>query len=356
MSAADGKRGRRALRSRRTGGSALVALVLALIGCTASSTPHATLLTATRPAAAPRAVIAPYLYVDGARTPDPAAVMAHTGVRWFSLAFILSTGRCAPAWPEQSGLGGRAADLIRRIHRAGGHVVVSMGGAQGSKLGVHCPGPQTLAAAYQQVIDRYQLTAVDLDVEGAEFDDARVQDKIVRALRILGERNPGMKLSVTLPTTPDGLDRRGTRLIRRAADLGAPVDAWMIMPFNFGRGDTEMGRLAIQATERTHDQLRAVYPQLSDRAVYRRQGIVLMNGRTDTGEVVTPKDFRDVRVYAAQHHLARLSFWSLNRDGACSGKESLHTCSGVQQRRWEFADVLEVGRHHHPPAGPSPSS
>lgn len=289
--------------------------------------------------------MAPYLYVDQTGTPDPVAVMEETGLRWFSLAFVLSDGGCTPAWAGQTGLGGRPAQLIEAVRRAGGHVVVSVGGAQGRKLGLQCPDAHSLAAAYQQVIDTYRLEAIDLDVEHDEFTNARVQDRILRALVIVGRDNPGLTVSVTMPATPDGLDRWGQRMVRRAAELEAPVDVWAIMPFNFGPpdGDAEMGRLAVRATERTHDQLVRLHPDLSAADAYGRQGIVLMNGRTDTGETVHPEDFRRVRDFAVQRGVARLAFWSLNRDRSCHGSASASasTCSGVKQRPWEFSELLQ---------------
>ncbi len=332
---------------RRTWGLVVLALVLALTGCAGDPDRGTTPPTATRPAASAEVVVSPYLYLGGESPPDPATVMAQTNVRWFTLAFVLSTGACAPAWSGQDGLGAQAAGAIGKVHRAGGHLVVSMGGARGDKLGVRCHDARSLAAAYQEVIDRYHPEGLDLDVEGAEFDGPAVQDRILRALTIVRNGNPRLTISVTLPVTPDGLDQRGRRLVRRAAELHAPVDVWMIMPFNFGQGGGDMGRLAVRATERTHDLLGSVHPDESDRALYRRQGIVLMNGRTDTEETVTPGDFRQVREYAERHQLARVSFWSLNRDRACRGQEGHHTCSGVRQRTWEFAGILEPGPPQH---------
>lgn len=339
---------------RRTVALPVLALSLLLAGCAAGSNPEDTRSTGPqasasqpstrRPGADSRPVVAPYLYVDQSGTPDPVTVMEETGLQWFSLAFVLSDGGCTPVWAGQTGLGGRPAHLVEALHRAGGHVVVSVGGAQGAKLGLQCPDAQSLAAAYQEVIDAYRLEAIDLDIEHAEFTNARVQDRVLRALAIVGRDNPDVTVSVTVPATPDGLDRWGQRMVRRAAELEATVDVWAIMPFNFGTplGDAEMGGLAIRATERTHHQLATVHPGLSDAAVYGMQGIVLMNGTTDTGETVRPDDFRQVRDFAVRRGIARLAFWSLNRDRPCHGSRSrsASTCSGVQQRQWQFSELL----------------
>src|SRR5258708_5455344 len=49
------------------------------------------------PATAPMAV-APYLYNGWGNPPSPTTVMNATGVKWFTLAFVLSNGYCNPQW------------------------------------------------------------------------------------------------------------------------------------------------------------------------------------------------------------------------------------------------------------------
>jgi hypothetical protein len=60
-----------------------------------------------------------------------------------------------------------------------------------------------------------------------------------------------------------------------------------------------------------------------------------MNGNTDVGEVITPADFRTILAWAQPRHLARLTFWSLNRDRPCTGGPA-DSCSGIAQQPWEF--------------------
>ncbi len=61
-------------------------------------------------------------------------------------------------------------------------------------------------------------------------------------------------------------------------------------------------------------------------------GISSMNGITDDNETVTTADFQTILGYAQTHHLARLTFWSANRDRPCPGSyPNDDTCSGVAQ-------------------------
>src|SRR4051794_36844929 len=47
--------------------------------------------------------VAPYVYGDDV---DLGKVMQTTGVRWFTVAFVLSKGNCNPVWDGEGGLGG----------------------------------------------------------------------------------------------------------------------------------------------------------------------------------------------------------------------------------------------------------
>jgi hypothetical protein len=66
-----------------------------------------------------------------------------------------------------------------------------------------------------------------------------------------------------------------------------------------------------------------------------------MNGITDEGARVTLNDFNTMLAYAQQHHLARFTYWSQNRDRPCpGGYPNDDTCSGVSQNAWDFTRVV----------------
>ena len=89
--------------------------------------------------------IAPYDYL-AAGGPSPAEVMKTTGIRRFTLAFIVSDGACQPVWDNGDPLTGAAEEAaIGGIRSAGGQVTVSVGGNGGTKLGLTCTSPQALA-------------------------------------------------------------------------------------------------------------------------------------------------------------------------------------------------------------------
>ncbi|WP_433871503.1 chitinase [Saccharopolyspora sp. CA-218241] len=294
-------------------------------------------LSAAGPTAAPSPIGAsPYLYNGWASPPNPVEVMNATGIRDFTLAFVLSDGTCNPAWDGTRPLqGGVDAATIDAIRAAGGDVIPSIGGYNGAKLGEVCPDATSLAGAYQEVIDAYGFNSIDIDIEATEFTDPAAQDRVLEALRIVEANNPGLRTVVTFPTLISGPNQAGVRMIQRAAELGTDVDVWTQMPFNFG--GTDMAADTITATEALKDLLKSTFGY-SDAEAYARTGISSMNGRTDTGEIVRPADFQRMADYATANGLGRFTFWSANRDRPCSGDPS--ACSGIDQQPWEFTRIV----------------
>ncbi|WP_051792353.1 chitinase [Amycolatopsis jejuensis] len=310
--------------------------VVGRIGILALAAGAALTATAGTASAAPDPVVAaPYLYQWGGQA-DPAAAMEATGVKSFTLAFMLSSGGCNPAWDGNRALDGTDSAMIQKIRAAGGDVIPSFGGWQGTKLGPQCGSPEELAGAYQKVIDAYQLKAIDLDVENTdEFENATVQDRILNAVKITKQKNPNLRVVITIGTTPQGPNDWGKRLITQAKALGADVDVWSVMPFDFSDGG-DMAAMTKSAVDGLATQLKSTFGW-DDATAYRRSGLSSMNGKTDrAGETVSVADFTAIRTYADDHHLGRLTFWATNRD--CPGTGS--GCSGIDQEKYAFTKIV----------------
>src|SRR3954468_16437123 len=75
-------------------------------------------------AASPGVAVAPYEYLGWGNPQPPASVMSATGVKWLTLAFMLSDGGCNPRWDGDRALtGGSDQSAINAIRSAGGDVV-----------------------------------------------------------------------------------------------------------------------------------------------------------------------------------------------------------------------------------------
>ncbi|MEU7783810.1 cellulose binding domain-containing protein [Amycolatopsis sp. NPDC049159] len=317
--------------------------------CSAGGTPPTTTPPTTPPVTTPPPTTtpppgtggkgAPYLYMGWGNPPNPQTVMNATGVKWFTMAFINASGGCNPAWDSSRPLSGSAdANAIAQIKAAGGQVVPSFGGWSGNKLGPNCSTPAALAGAYQQVINAYGLKAIDIDIENSdEFENEAVQDRILGALKIVKQNNPGVQTILTFGTSTTGPNFYGNRLIDQSKALGANVDVYTIMPFDFG-GGSNMYQSTVNAANGLRDKLKSTFGW-SDATAYGHLGISGMNGLSDQQELTDLSTWTQITNWAKTNKIGRLAFWSVNRDRGCPGGGVQAACSGIAQNDWDFTKV-----------------
>ncbi len=279
---------------------------------------------------------APYVMPLENNPPNLATVMAATGQKAFELAFILAGGGCTPAWDGTAPVSSdtAVAGVIGTIRNAGGDVSISIGGYGGTKLGEVCGTPSATAAAYQQVITKYGLKAVDFDLEEPEYENTTAINNEVGAARILQANNPGLYVSITTAATGTGTGYFGQNVLNTAKGLGFTPNNYSIMPFDGGFNGSAA---QISALEGFHSQLMSTFGWDSATA-YAHEGVSMMNGRSDSGEYFYQSDFAAVLSYATSHKLSRYTFWSVNRDRACNPPISTTSgvCSSVSQNDWDF--------------------
>nr|WP_243770149.1 carbohydrate-binding protein [Amycolatopsis acidicola] len=268
--------------------------------------------------------------------PDPAAVMSATGQKAFQLAFILapSGGGCSPTWDGTSAVSSdtTVTGVVNKIRGAGGDVSVSVGGYGGTKLGQTCSDANATAAAYQQVIDKYSLHALDFDLEEPEYENDAAINNELGAAQILQRDNPGLFVSVTMPGTAAGTGWFGTQLLDKAKTLGFTPDNFSIMPFDGGFNGASSQTSALEAF---HSLLMS-HLGWDSATAYAHEGFSGMNGKSDAGEYFYQADFQTVLDYATGHGLGRFTYWSVNRDRACTTTTDNGVCSNVPQSDWDF--------------------
>jgi chitinase len=288
----------------------------------------------------PRGVMAaPYFYNGWGDPPNIRTVMNATGIKQFTMAFMNAAGRCEPKWDsDRNLLGGVDQQTINSIRAGGGDVEISFGGWSGDKLGPRCSSATALAGAYQQVINAYNLKYIDIDIENDdEFNNNTVMDRILNALKIVKQNNPGITTIITFGTGTGGPEGQGSRLITRSAAIGTNIDVYTIMPFDFGCGGS-MVTCTKNASEGLKNQLKSAFGW-SDAVAYSHMGISGMNGLSDQNETTSTSNWSAIRDYANQKHLKRLAFWSVNRDRPCPGSPLAENCSSVAQSNWQFTSI-----------------
>jgi len=290
----------------------------------------------------PSRVFAPYVDVLLWPTLDVSALATSTGVKHFTLAFIISDTAGNPAWggitPYSSGF---YLDVIGRVRANGGDVIVSFGGANGQELAQTNTVVVTLAAKYAQVLDLYGANAMDLDIEGGALVDGLSIDRRNKALALLKKSRPNLMISYTLPVLPTGLTADGLNVLNNAKQNGLVVDAVNIMAMDYGdsvapNGATGMGGYAISAAQKTYQQS----SQILGTAIM--IGITPMIGQNDVeSEVFRLQDATQLVQWAfTANYVSRLSMWSMNRDNGNKG--ALYASSQIVQTNYAFAGIFKA--------------
>ncbi|HKD96262.1 MAG TPA: chitinase, partial [Micromonosporaceae bacterium] len=258
---------------------------VALLGATALAVGTVAALAAGSPASGATLTSnwygsAPYVMPLDNNPPDLPTVMAASGQKAFELAFILAPngGGCSPTWDGTAAVSSdtTVAGIINAVRAAGGDVSVSAGGFGGTKLGQNCSTAAATAAAYQQVITKYSLKAIDFDLEEPEYENTTAINNEIGAAQILQQNNPGLYVSITTAGTASGTGFFGQNVLNTAKGLGFTPANYSIMPFDGGFNGSAS---QISALEAFHGLLMSTFAWSSATA-YAHEGVSQMNGRS----------------------------------------------------------------------------
>ncbi len=81
---------------------------------------------------------APYLQIYNGDAGDMAADMSATGVKYYSLAFLIPQSGCTQQWEYNGDPVGAFTAQINSLKSAGGDVIISFGGAAGGEVAQTC--------------------------------------------------------------------------------------------------------------------------------------------------------------------------------------------------------------------------
>src|SRR6266536_2208793 len=271
---------------------ALAAVLAGIAGTTSASAATGTPL--------PAHVYAPYF--ETWTTDSITTIAQQSGARYFTLAFLetLSKTSCTLAWngdSTQTLSSGRYLSDVASLRAIGGDVVPSFGGWSadqgGTEIGDSCKDVNATAAAYEDVITTYNVTRLDMDIEGRSLGRTDGIDRRNKALKITEDwaASQGRPLQVqfTLPTSPSGLESSGLAVLQNAIANGTRVDD---------------------------------YPKKT--------------------EVTYLTDAQRLLDFARANGISTLSIWAIQRDnGGCPGVTDSNSCSGIVQNTWDFSHLLE---------------
>jgi chitinase len=262
----------------------------------------------------PAQFAAPYLQISSSDAGDMAADMQATGLKYYTLAFLVSQGGCTPGWEDDSGSApGTFASQISAIQAAGGNVIISFGGAGATELAQTCTNVSQLTAAYQNVVNTTGSNRLDFDIEDSALADTAATTLRDQALAALQAQDPAVQIDFTLGVSPQGLPTGpGSQyaLLQDARNAGVKVSAVNIMTMDFGAGSNDLAD-AESAAQGTASQLSGLYG-ISTSAAYAMMGLTPIAGTNDDGTYFSTSDAQSLENFAASNGVQELSFWEVD--------------------------------------------
>ena len=179
-------------------------------------------------------------YVDTCLWPNPDLTEGSAvGVENYVLAFIVakSATDATPTWGGYS-----AYDMthmkaqIDALRERGGDVMVSLGGEANTPLAAAAKTTDELTGIYEQIIDAYELTQIDFDIEGGWVNDTASIERRSEALAKMQteEKYQDVDVWYTLPVNPTGLDASGLNVVESALKHGVELTGINIMAMCWG--------------------------------------------------------------------------------------------------------------------------
>jgi hypothetical protein len=233
---------------------------------------------------------------------DRAATQA--GLKAFTAAFVIGSG-CTPIWGDTLPVTNdpTVTGEITKAESEGATPIVSFGGEDGVELAQSCPNLGQLVSAYQSVLNTLHVNHIDFDIEGAAIADTATNNLRFQAINQLAGANPGLVVSVTIPTLPTGPDFNGQAFLRQAAADGTRIGVINVMAMDFYGS--------------------------------------MIGQNDDPAEVFTEANAQTLVSFAQSNHLGRLAFWSVDRDQPCGGSAiGLPACTQISQQPLDFTRIF----------------
>ena len=300
----------------------------------------------------PAHLFVPYIDMLQYPTPSLAGLASATTQKYFSMAFIVAGSGCQANWGGYYTMAQNfEVSDVAALRAQGGDVIVSFGGATGTELALACSTVATLQAQYQAVIDKYNLTRVDFDVEGSALGNTTSIDRRNKAIAALQAAAAGagktLVVQYTLPVLPTGLTSQGLNLLQNALTNGVNIGIVNVMTMDYGTSydPNQMGTYAVDAMNATISQVAALYGAAKTDAQVRSMiGVTPEIGLNDvTPEVFTLGDASTTLSAAQSGGIGMLTFWSTGRDQQCPGAPVVTgTCSGIIQSPWAFTNIFNL--------------
>ena len=308
-----------------------------------------------------KSFFAPYVDMGAWPVPDLLALSKTYGHSLVTLGFMQADQNGNLAWAGLAALEPNSTneqaiainDSIAKFKAAGGDVMISFGGASGTSIAqvyaAKGKSAQELADAYAAVIDKYGVTHIDFDIEGAAVADPASIALNSQALALLQQAKPDIHIWYTLPVLPSGLTADGVNVVDAAVKAGVKLDGVNVMAMDYGEsaaptsgpGAKTMGQYAIDSAQSTYNQLSTLYGRYGQSFTWSQIGVTPMLGVNDVlTEVFTVADAQALEDFARTKGIGMLSMWQVLRDTPGTVGQASTGASGLSDPAGSFNKVF----------------
>ena len=285
--------------------------------------------------------------------PNLAEIAKQSETKFFNLGFMQATGvvngRLNWSWGGFNGLNELTNDqwqyegikkAIRELREEGGDVALSFGGLNSGAFWELTQDVTILTNAYQELIEGYGLTRIDLDVEAGAMDyqHNKANAKAIKKIQEL----TGVKVTLTLPVMPTGLIQTGLDVLKAYLEEGVDLENINIMTMCYGASVPDYAKGSIDAVDNTMKQVKDYFKKyagidLTTEQAYVKLGTTPSVGFENTGHpYFTTEMMKQVVDHAVEKNIGMVSFWSINRDA------KIDNGVGQVKNRFEFTKVAQT--------------
>ncbi len=272
----------------------------------------------------------------------------------FTLAFLVSNNwKCEASWGWYYNLEKWPSswtnweqyflyDDIEYIKNKWWEFILSFWGAYGKPLFVSC-NSKDLKEQYENIINKLWIYRLDFDIEWVWITKTDEIDKLVKVLKYLKIKYPQLTISFTLPVMQYWLTADWVNVLKILNKNNFEDIIINIMTMNYGYWDiSDMWDNAIEAAINLNRQMKEEF--WVNKNYFNQIWITPMIWLNDIiTEKFTLEDAEQLSNFAIKNNLAVLSYWSLNRDNACSNSDVKLKCSSqnIQSKSYEFLKAFK---------------
>jgi|GEM_PF-4699134 len=279
--------------------------------------------------------------------PNLNKVEEQTGITYYNLGFIQpdtttpldSDGNIRWGWGGYFKLSPKGNDgyqypkidqVIKTLKEQGAKYIVSVGGQLGKAPWAVTQNVDKLEKFYLDIIDTYDITRLDLDIEESNQDASQNQANAKAIKRV--QNATGIEIVLTIPIMPSGWTDKQINIIKAYLDQGVHLSLINSMTMCYGAGvwaNEDYGDASVRAIENSVRQMQEIWANygnpLSESQAYAKTGATVDIGyESDLYPIFTTSMTKKVVDHAKQKGYGMVSYWSLNRDAKMESNKGVN--------------------------------